>query len=70
MFSLCFDSVILVISYYDFEGGTLVLIASVSGHCVSVSGNECSPAKWVATMSRDIVISAHASHAQVKIERL
>ena len=27
--------VILVISYFGFEGGTLVLIASVLGHCLS-----------------------------------
>ena len=26
---------ILVISHFSFEGGTLVLIASVSGHCLS-----------------------------------
>ena len=25
---------ILVISHFDFEGGTLVLIASVPGHCI------------------------------------
>ena len=27
--------VILVISHFGFEGGTLVLIASVPGHCLS-----------------------------------
>ena len=35
MFSLYFDIVILVISHFGFEGGTLVLIASVPGYCVS-----------------------------------
>ena len=29
-----FDIVILVISHFDFEGGTLVLIASVPDHCL------------------------------------
>ena len=33
MFSLYIDIVILVISHFGFEGGTLVLIASVPGHC-------------------------------------
>ena len=37
MFSLYFDIVILVISHFDFEGGTLVLIASVPGHCLSLT---------------------------------
>ena len=32
MFSLYFEIVILVISHFGFEGGTLVLIASVPGH--------------------------------------
>ena len=32
--SLYFDIVILVISHFGFEGGTLVLIASVTGHCL------------------------------------
>ena len=35
MFSLYFDIVILVVSHFGFEGGTLVLIASVPGHCLS-----------------------------------
>ena len=35
VFSLYFDIVILGISHFDFEGGTLVLIASVPGHCLS-----------------------------------
>ena len=35
MFSLYFDIVILVISHFGFEGWTLVLIASVPGHCLS-----------------------------------
>ena len=30
-----FDIVILVISHFGFEGGTLVLIAPVPGHCLS-----------------------------------
>ena len=34
MFSLYFNNVILVISHFGFGGGTLVLIASVLGHCV------------------------------------
>ena len=34
MFSLYFDIVFLVISNFGFEGGTSVLIASVSGHCL------------------------------------
>ena len=34
MFSLYFDIVILVISHFVFEGGTLVLIATVPGHCL------------------------------------
>ena len=33
VFSLCFE--ILVISHFGFEGRTLVLIASVPGHCLS-----------------------------------
>ena len=32
MMFLYFDIVILVISHFGFEGGTLVLIASISGH--------------------------------------
>ena len=35
MYSLYFDIVILVISHFGFEGGTLVLIVSVPGHCLS-----------------------------------
>ena len=34
IFSLYFDIVILVISHFCFESGTLVLIASVLGHCL------------------------------------
>ena len=34
MFSLYFDIVILVISHFGFEGRTLILIASVPGHCL------------------------------------
>ena len=34
MFSFYFDFDILVISYFGFMGGTLVLIASVPGHCL------------------------------------
>ena len=37
MFSLYFDLmlfVILVISHFGFEGRTLIMIASVSGHCL------------------------------------
>ena len=37
MFSLYFDIVIVVISHFGFEGGTLVLIASVPGHCLSIN---------------------------------
>ena len=37
MFSLYFDIVILVISHFGFEGGTLVLIASVPGHWLSLT---------------------------------
>ena len=33
MFSLYFDIEILDISHFGFEGGTLVLIAPVPGHC-------------------------------------
>ena len=37
MFFLYFDFFgILVISHFGFEGGTLVLIASVPGHCSSL----------------------------------
>ena len=35
MFSLHFNFVIFVISHFGFKGGTLVLIASVPGHCLS-----------------------------------
>ena len=35
MLSLYFDIVILVISHFSFEGGTLVLVASDPGHCLS-----------------------------------
>ena len=35
MYSLYFNIVILVISHFGFEGGTLVLIAPVPGHCFS-----------------------------------
>ena len=35
MFSLHFNFVIFVISNFGFKGGTLVLIASVPGHCLS-----------------------------------
>ena len=35
MFSLYFDIIILVISHISFDGRTLVLIASVPGHCLS-----------------------------------
>ena len=34
MLSLYFDIVILVIFHFGFEGGTLVLIALVPGHCL------------------------------------
>ena len=34
MFPLYFDIVVLVISHFGFEGGTLVLIASVPGRCL------------------------------------
>ena len=34
IFSLYFDIVILVISYFGFDGGTLVLIAPVPGNCL------------------------------------
>ena len=34
IFSLYFDSIILVISYFGFKGGALVLIAPVPGHCL------------------------------------
>ena len=34
VYSLYFGIVILVISHFGFEGGTLVLIASVLGHCI------------------------------------
>ena len=41
MFSLYFDlSVIFVISHFGFEGGTLVLIASVLAHCLSFTFND------------------------------
>ena len=33
--SLCILIVTLVISHFSFEGETLVLIASVPGHCLS-----------------------------------
>ena len=36
MFYLYFD-LILVISNFGFEGGTLVLIALVPGHCLSLT---------------------------------
>ena len=36
MFSLYFDIVILVIFHFGFEGGTLVLIASISSHVLFV----------------------------------
>ena len=39
IFSLYFDIEISVISHFGFEGGTLVLIASVSGHCLSFTFN-------------------------------
>ena len=35
MFSLYFDIITLVISHISFDGRTLVLIASVPGHCLS-----------------------------------
>ena len=35
IFSLYFDLLLLVISHFDFEGRTLVPIASVPGHCLS-----------------------------------
>ena len=35
MFSLYFDIVNLAIFHFGFEGGTLVLIAFVPGHCLS-----------------------------------
>ena len=35
MFSLYCDMILLVISHFNFEGRTLVLIASVPGHCLS-----------------------------------
>ena len=35
MFSLYFDTVILVISHLGFEGENLVLIAPVPDHCLS-----------------------------------
>ena len=34
MFSLLCIFVALVVSHFDFEGGTLVLTASVPGHCL------------------------------------
>ena len=34
-FSLYFDIVILVISHFGFEGGTLILVAPVPGHFLS-----------------------------------
>ena len=33
--SLCVYLIIVIISHYGFKGGTLVLIASVPGHCLS-----------------------------------
>ena len=43
MYSLCYDLlyVILVISNFGFEGGTLVLIASVHSHCLSFTFPTC-----------------------------
>ena len=41
MFSLYFDILILVISHFGFEGGALVLIASVPRHCLSFTSNIC-----------------------------
>ena len=41
MFSLYFDIVILGISHFGFEGGTLVLIVSVPGHCLSFALYSC-----------------------------
>ena len=35
MFSLYFDIVILGITHFGFEAGTLVLIALIPGHCLS-----------------------------------
>ena len=35
MFSLYFDFVILEMSHFGFDGGTLVLIASLPCHCLS-----------------------------------
>ena len=37
-FAYCFC---LVISHFGFEGGTLVLIASVPGHCLSFTLHTC-----------------------------
>ena len=34
VFSLCCLFVVLVVSHFSFEGRTLVLIASVPGHCL------------------------------------
>ena len=34
MFSLYFDNVILVLFHFSFEVETLVLVASVPGHCL------------------------------------
>ena len=39
MVSLYYDIVILVIIHFGFEGGTLVLIAYVPGHCLSFTFN-------------------------------
>ena len=46
MFSLYFDLwYFLVISHFGFEGGTLVLIASVPGHCLSFTYQMCTISK-------------------------
>ena len=34
MFSLCYVYLYFVVSYFGFEGGSMVLIAAVHGHCL------------------------------------
>ena len=35
--SLCFYLLFLVVSHFDFEGGSVVLIAQFPGHCLHVT---------------------------------